>query len=805
MRIPLNWLKEYIDIKIAPEKLADKFTMSGTEVEILKSGLDIDDKVVVGEVLEVKKHPNADRLSIAKVRVSNSKQKTANSKLQIVCGGTNLEVGQKVPVATIGAVIGDFDIKEAELRGAKSHGMICSESELGISDDATGEIMVLGADAKIGAKVKDIIGKGETILEAEITPNRGDCLSMIGIARDLSAVLKTPVKLPKVKFVETKQKASDYVKVEVKNPELCSRYMLRVIKIEKNGQAPKWMKERLESAGMRSLSALVDITNYVMLEYGQPLHAFDYDKIRDSGKTKKFIVRRGNEGEKLKTLDGIERVLTKNDIVISDSKGPIATPVMGGENSGSDEKTKIIILESATFDKTSVRKTAQRLALRSESSNRFEKGIPMHLNEIAIDMAAELIQKICGGEILKGRVDIQRKGASDLWVDLRTSRIESFIGEKISMSEATGILKRLGFETSTKNDTIKVKVPWWRLDVSIEEDLLEEIARIYGYDHIPSTLPGGKLPGTFENEKLKGIEKTRDVLCKLGFSEVYNYSFVSEKDLSNIGIDKKDALRIGNPISNEHEYMRPTLFPSILRNVSKNQNNSEELKIFEAANIYIPNGKNLPTEKIKVAGALYGGEYGGIKYKEGKDFYALKGAIGVLLKGMGAYNFKVELKNIEDKKYETGTGADISVQGKSVCRFGEITKEVRNYFDIKKRCIVFEIDLDVLLSFADKQTYFVPIPKYPSIKRDLSFVVDKAISVQKLVEIAGLSEAKHMQNIKVSDVYYGKELGENKKSITISLEFLSDERTLEDKEADVESTKIVQKIKQKLKGEIRDV
>ena len=590
MRIPLSWLKEYVDVKVSAKELSDKLTMSGTENEILRAEKGSFEGVIVGEIKEIIKHPNADRLQVTKTSIGKE-------TLQIVCGASNIEVGQKVPIALVGTQIGEFEVKEVEIRGVKSHGMLSSEAELGISDEHTG-IMILDPRVKTGEDLASALNIGDTTLEAEITPNRGDCLSMIGIAREVAVVTGQKVRFPEVKITEVKEKTSDVVSVDIKDKELCRRYVARVIKDIKIDPSPKWMQDRLAASGVRPINNIVDVTNYVMLEMGQPLHAFDADKV-SSGKV---IVRKAKKNEKIKTLDGVERKLDMNDLVISDNEKAIALAgVMGGANSEVTEDTKTVILESANFHPVSVRKTALRLALRSESSSRFEKGLPLTLAEEAADRAAFLLAEIAGGKVLAGKVDAGEKKDRQRKVSLRFGEFESFLGKDISMGRAISILESLGFEVINKNkERVELIVPDWRIDVSIEEDLLEEVARIYGYDKVPSTSPEGALPRYERNKNVEISKEIRDIMTALGFLEVYSYSFTS-KEKANMYRKSNDLVKIINPLSETQEYMRADLLGSMLDVVVKNKNNINNLKIYEIASIYQKKGQGSKEEpKINI-------------------------------------------------------------------------------------------------------------------------------------------------------------------------------------------------------------
>lgn len=970
MRIPIKWLKEYVDFKGSAKELAEVLTMSGTESEIL-SGVVLDQKIIVGEILEINPHPNADKLQVPKVKISSQgpQPKTdgplvqvASSQLDIVCGARNIEVGQKVPVALIGAKLGDFEINEVELRGVKSKGMICSEQELGISDHSEG-IMVLNADAPVGKPLSEVLKSEGDILEAEITPNRGDCLSMIGIAKEVAAVKKSKVKMPEIKLKEAKEKTTDYVSVEVEEKDLCPRYTTRIIKIKENGESPKWMKDRLSEYGIRPISALVDITNYVMVEMGQPLHAFDFDKI-SGGKKKILGVRLAKSGEEIVTLDNIKRKLTKEDLVITDGKKPIAIAgVMGGKETEVDDNTKIVLLESATFDKTSVRKTAQRLTLRSESSSRFEKGMPMPLNPIALDRATQLIAEICNGEVLEGKIDVLNKWIWINHIGLRITKVEEFLGQKIETKEIIDILRRLGFEAekydiakeakshvgkpyafgakykthgteafdcsylsdylysrigkyigytslgqieigtpvndedlkpgdilfvkgiidksvtdhyfmpdgnggyikvATKNypkgvghngvyvgddkviharhyqydrktnkwvkesdkgevveesvdvflknpeylgarryvenldDYIAVTVPWWRLDVSVEEDLMEEVARIYGYNNIKNTLPKGEAPVAAKNQSLEDSNDLKKTLKGFGFTEMINYSFIGKDVFAKLGLDLTEAVQVANPIASDMEYMRTSLIPSLLANLENNQNNFSEIKIFELAKIYLKKNKALPEEKLYLSGVLSGGESSGIRYKEGKNYYLAKGALENLLNDYGVLEFKETKKGT----LQPGRSAELSIGKRNIGFLGEARPDILKKMGIKKSASIFELDLTELFENGKREKSYKSFSRFPGISRDLAFVIDKKIAASDLISEISKVDSKIIQKIEIKDIYEGKELGD-KKSVTVNIYYQAMDRTLSDDEVAKLEEKSIDMVKNRLGGMLR--
>lgn len=927
MRIPFEWLSEYVDLKgITPHELSDALNLTGTENEVISEMKDFPG-VVVGEILEITKHPNADKLQITKTKVGK------NDVRQIVCGATNIEVGQKVPVALPGALIGDFEIKEAELRGVKSQGMLCSEAELGISDDHAG-IMILNPTSKVGEDLGKALSSGGVVLEAELTPNRTDCFSVIGIARESAATMGR--KLKNLSFKTVAETSKKKVAIEVKEKELCPRYITKVVEGIKVQESPKWLQQRLQEAGVRPINNIVDVTNYVMLEWGQPLHAFDESKI--SGK---IVVRKAKSEEVIETLDGVKRKLTTKDLVIADNKKSIAVAgVMGGINSEVTEKTKTIVLEAAVFDGTSVRKTAQRLGIRTEASSRFEKGIPLSLPELAIERAAQLITETAGGKAGKKNEALSQW----IWIQhvgLRLSRLEQFLGIKIPTEEVISIMESLGFtaekfdfkkearkhigkpyvlgarfkthgdmafdcsyltdyvysligrfigytslaqfelgtpvsdedlkpgdvlfvngvidksvtthyfvpdgeggykkielsspkkvghnalyigdgrvvhakhfnydfnkkkwvkgkkaevveedlEIFTQNpeylgarrfvedptDWIAIDVPWWRMDVKIEEDILEEVARIYGLEKIPSAIPSGNLPVFEENKTVNLSEKTRQILTGTGYSEVINYSFISEEELKKVA-DVSGALKIFNPISPQTEYLRTTLSASLLKNVALNQDNYENFNLFEIGAVYLKNKENQPNEIQKLCLASF------VSGKKKIDaFYEIKGALEVLFE---KFNVVAAFKKAEVAYLEKGQTAKIVINGIEIGYIGMTNEKTINDFSLKQPVGIAELDLDKLYSLSDEKISYKPVSRYPGATRDLSLVFDKKVNAEEIM--ASVKNNGILLLSEITDIY---ELAEGEKSVTIRLRFGSPERTLSEAE-------ISEKVEQVLK------
>lgn len=943
MKIPIEWLGEYVDIKgLSDEEVSLALTMTGTENEIAKD-LGTFENIVVGEIKEIEKHSNADKLQVTKTDVGKSN----GGVLQIVCGATNIEVGQKVPVALIGAKIGDFEITKANLRGVESNGMLCSESELGISDDHSG-IMILDARAKVGEALGKALNVGGAVLEAEITPNRSDCLSVIGNAREAAAALNRSLKKPN--YQKSEVKSTKTLKVEVKEKELCPRYIAKMVEGVKIGPSPKWMQDRLSAVGIRPINNVVDVTNYVMMEWGQPLHAFDANKI--SGK---IIIRKAKAGEELVTLDGEKRKLTANDIVIADEKKAIGLAgVMGGLNSEVTEKTTTVVLEAAVFDRTSIRKTAQRLGLRSEASNRFEKGIPLGLPEITIERAAELLEEISKEKKEKSE-EIVKVGANTdvlskwIWVQhvgMRLSAMEQFMGIKIPENKVIEILKSLGFEVEkfdikkearrhvgkpyvmgasfkthgdmafdcsyltdyiysrigkfigytslaqyklgkpvkvnelqpgdvlfvngvieksvtdhyyipdgkggyekvelekpervghnaiyigdgrivhakhydydmkakkwvkgskaevvednlevfTKNpefigarrfidnpnDWLAITVPWWRLDVAIEEDIFEEIGRIYGYNNFPSSLPKGEAPLFEENQSAKVGKEIKDILVGAGFNEVYNYSFVSEKALKITGTDPKKAIRVANPISPEQEYMRTNLACSLLSDALVNKDNFSSFKIFEVASVYIP-GKNKLPEEIQTLGMLVKSE----KKEKAAAFFELKGALELLAQ---KYRTLFEFKPTTIDYLEKGHTAEVLIRNKRVGYLGVVSEKTKHDFGIIFDVAVAEINLPELIAILSPEITYTPISKFPTAERDINLLFDKKLTVAEIKKAIEVKKPANLISFEIKDIYEGGNLSGNQKSVTIGMTFGSSEKTLGEAEISASQQEVI--------------
>lgn len=777
MRVPVDWLKEYVDFDLPVEKLAEKLTLSGSEVDEIHKAAEFKN-IVVGEILEIQKHPNADKLHICQIDVGEKKPR------QIICGSLfTVNVGDKVPVALAPTKVGDLKIEKSKLRGVESYGMICSDQELGIEDSG---LTFFDKKTKNGTDINKIFG-GEAVLDIDLTPNRTDCYSMVGMARETAAILDKKSKIIEPKAVKTD--SNQKIKVEVKEKGLCKRYVSKVIEGVTIAPSPDWMQKRLIAAGVRPINNIVDVTNYVMLEWGQPLHAFDLNKISGN----KIIVQRAKDGERMETLDDVLRTFNSKDFLIADDKEPIAAAgVMGGASSEVSNKTKNIVLEAANFDAISIRKTAQRLKLRSESSSRFEKGLPLKLQIIAIERAAELILEIAGGNA-GPNVDIYSQKEATKSVKMSISRLEKFVGIKIPEEKINSILKSLGFELAKSGDIITAKVPWWRLDISIPEDLYEEIARIYGYDNMPSTLPEGELPSPEENKKLEMISKIKGTLFGAGFTEVINYSFTSKKTLDFLGNTEK-ALKISNPISPEWEYMRTEIVSSLLQNVKINEDGYEKIRIFEVGNVYIKSEVSVEEKNI-FAIALNS------KNKNGEGFFLLKGVLELLFDklNVGKLNLKAENLNL----LEDGRSASISTGRENIGVMGKVSEETKRFFGIKDNVYVAQIDINSLLKDYSNIKKYQEFSRFPTAERDLTFIFEEETKVLEIEQNISSLPSKIRVKSQIMDVYRGQGLEKNEKAVTVRFTYQSSERTLEEKEIEDDQKKIIKDIESKLGGKLR--
>ncbi|RKD27292.1 phenylalanyl-tRNA synthetase beta subunit [Caminicella sporogenes DSM 14501] len=797
MLVPVNWLKEYVNIDdISIEELEERLVMSGSKTEcVLKTAREVEG-VVVGKIVEVVKHPNADKLLITKVDVGEN-------VVQIVTGAQNIKEGDIVPVALVGAKLpGGIKIKKGKLRGEVSNGMLCSAEELGFTENVVPKeskngIFILNGEFVLGQDIKKALDLNDYIIEFEITPNRPDCLSMIGMARETAATFKRELKYPAINIVNEIEDINDYISIEVKDKDLCRRYAVRAIKDVKIAPSPMWLQLKLMKAGVRPINNIVDITNYVMLEYGIPLHAFDLDKLCG----KKILVRRAVEGEIIKTLDGVERKLNQNHLVIADSERPVAIAgVMGGEDTEVTESTKTILLECANFNKTSIRNTSRGIGLRTEASSRFEKGIDPNIIQTALNRVCQLIQELNAGKVIKGVIDIYENKLEKKCIKVRPERVNNLIGIKLSTDEMIDILSRLELEVKEKENVLEVVVPTFRQDLQQEIDFVEEVARIYGYDIINSTLPKGAVWGAKTNAQ--EIESyTKNILYSLGFNEISTYSFVGPKSLDMIKIPEESFLRrtvkLINPLGEEYSIMRTTLIPSMMEVLTKNINrNVKQAFAFEIGRVFIPHEvpvKTLPIEKKVLTMGMYGDDV---------DFFDLKGAVCTIFERLGIkdYEFIPEKNHLT---FHPGRCATIVYGNHILGNLGEIHPDVIENYGIDNRIYVADIDFDMILGLTRLDRVYKPLPKYPSTSRDMALVVKEEVYAKDIEDIIRENGGKILEKYRLFDVYRGKQIPDGYKSMAYSLTFRALDRTLTDEEVNKVYDKILKELMEKLNAKLR--
>ncbi len=772
MNLSKKWLNDYVKIDVPPREYSHELTMSGSKVEKYEIEGEEIKNVVVGKVLEIERHPDADKLVVCKIDVAK------DAPVQIVTGATNVVVGAIVPVALHKSVLpGGKKITKGNLRGVKSEGMLCSLSELNLSVNdfpyaLEDGIFLIEEECEIGQDICSAIGLNDTIFEFEITSNRADCMSVIGLARETAATYRLPleVKAPVVKG--SGDNAENYLSVEVQNTELCKRYSAKIVKNVKIEPSPLWLRERLRASGVRPINNLVDITNYVMLEYGHPLHAFDLKYINDN----KIVVRNAKAGETMMTLDGVERTFDESMLLICDSKGPVAVAgVMGGEFSGIMEDTTTVVFESAAFDGANVRMTAKTLGMRTDSSARFEKGLSPQNTYNAIMRACELVEILGAGEVCDGMIDVDNSDKTPVRVKFEPEWTNKFLGINVTKEDMIKYLVSLGFEL----DGDDIVVPYFRNDIEHKADIAEEIARIYGYNNIPTTTLSGVACG-----KKSDLEKFEDVVNEtmrsLGCYEIMTYSFISPKYYDKIMLpqdcEERKSVTILNPLGEDTSVMRTTTIPSMLEIISRNYNNrNPEFWSYEVGIEYIPTKENeLPIEKKKLTMGLYGNT---------ADFYTLKGMVEVLLDKLQIVDW--DIKACTDRAvFHSGRCAVIEKDGVKIGILGEISPMVTENYGIGTKTYVAKLDMKNLFELQNAEKTYKHLPKYPASTRDLSLICDEKLPIISIEKAIKSSVGKILESVELFDVYQGEQIEKGKKSVSYSLVLRSQDATLTDEEAD---------------------
>lgn len=794
MLVPLKWIRDYVDIDIDTQEFADMMTMTGSKVEKVDFFGKETNGVEVCKILEIEQHPDADRLKVTKVEVANGEI------LQIVTNATNIKVGDYVPVARIGAVLpGDFKIKKGKLRGVLSEGMFCGAEELTIpsafvEDHKKDGIYILDHQDsfELGMDVRDVLGINDALIEFEITSNRPDCRSIIGIAREAAVTLGKELKYPEIKVQACDEEMSFEIDIQT---DLCKRYCGRVVKDVKVGPSPYWMQRKLIEAGMRPISNIVDITNYVMLELGQPLHAFDLDDI----KYNKMTVKMAEEGEKFTTLDGVERTLTSDMLVIGNQDKTLdLAGIMGGENSEIKDTTTSIFIEGASFAKENIRATSKKLGLRTEASSRFEKGIDINLAEEAVNRACQLIEELGCGTVLNGMLDYYPQKEEVQKVTVNPVRINKLLGVNVPMDQFINILESLEFKCNlVSSEVLELEVPTFRLDITEDADILEEIARIYGYDNIPSASLEGNATAGVKTEKQKFIDNVKSNSIACGLNEILTYSFVSPRGVDKINLpaddEKRNFVKIMNPLGEETSVMRTTLIPNMLDVISTNISHKvEEVSAFECGNTFIPQ-EGLPIETKKYCVGMYGKEV---------DFFVLKGVIESVLNNVGLKGYEIEPETT-NLTFHPGRCAKIVYNNIYIGTFGELHPDVIENYNLGQRVYVAEINIDTVFENLNLTKSYNPLPKYPSTSRDIALIVKDEVFVKQIEDIIKANGEDLVESYKLFDVYKGAQIEEGHKSIAYSITYRSKDKTLTDEDVAKVHEKILSELSEKLNANLR--
>ena len=807
MQISLKWLSQYVDLP-SPEALAKGLTAVGLEVEAIERTGQGLAGVVVARVLATEKHPNAEKLSVTSV------DRGEGAPVQVVCGARNYAVGDLVPLATVGTTLpGGVKIEKARLRGVESFGMLCSARELGLDADASG-LLILPKDLAPGTPIAEALGLEDVLLEVNVTPNRPDCLSHIGIAREVAALLGQPVRAPATVVQEAGEPAARAVQVRIEAPDRCARYAARVVEGVRIGPSPAWLARRLEACGVRSISNVVDATNFVLLELGHPLHAFDLDKVAGA----EIVVRTARPGERITTLDGKERLLEESDLLIADrDRGSALAGVMGGGDSEISQGTTRVLLESAWFAPGSIRRTSRRQGLKSEASYRFERGADPGMVLPALDRCAALIAELAGGTVRPGVVDRVARPATQGQVRLRWTRPAELLGMAVPREEARRVLLGLGFgELAADEEGATFSVPSWRVDVAIEEDLVEELVRTRGYDAIPETLPAAAVRTPAEGPEAGVVARIREALEAAGFSEAINFSFVAEPDLAPLrydvavgdGTTRALGIALKNPISAELSLMRTSLVPSLLKNAARNRaQRVDDVRLYELARVYHPapveaEGDAPTLEDLRVAGVLLGrrapaGWTGGA---DAVDFYDAKAATEAVLRGLGVAGARWEAGGeawLHPRVAATVRAAD----GERFGWVGELHPRVAEAFDLPRGVLAFELRVEALARHGALVPRYHVIPSLPAVLRDLAVLVAEPVTAEAV--LAAVREEPLVGEATIFDVYRGAPIPAGRKNLALAISYRAAYRTLTDAEAEAAHGRIVARLAARLGAELR--
>ena len=801
MKVSLNWLKDYVEIRIDLKELVHLLTMSGLEVEEATSMGEGFEKVIVAEIHSIQKHPSADRLSLVEA-------KTHQETFSIVCGATNIKEGQKVPLALVGARLPNgIEIKRSKIRDVPSEGMLCSEIELALGQDASG-IMILPSHVPLGMDLGEALGLKDTILDISITPNRPDCLCVIGVAREIAALTHQRMKYPLPSLTDLGEEIHQRTSVTILDQDLCPRYVARMIEGVKIGPSPYWMRNRLEKVGIRSINNVVDVTNYVMMENGQPLHAFDFELLEEG----RIVVRRAKEGEEFVTLDGVKRTLDVEMLMICDGVKPVAIAgVMGGLNSEIKENTRRVLLESAYFNPAGNRRTSKKLGLETEAAYRFGRGIDYGGCLSAANRATQLIQELADGRVVEGVVDAYPIPIKPSPIHLSVTKIHQVLGTEVSAKQVRNYLEDLELEVREEDeDALVVIPPSFRGDLEREIDLIEEVARLDGYEKIPITIPKGP-PSSEERSKEFLIErKAIDTLIYHGYHEVITYSFTSPASWDILGLPPDDPrrqhLRILNPLTEDFSVMRTTLFPGLMETVRYNvSRKNSNLKLFELKKVFLlQGGEKLPKEVKCLAGVAMGFDRDPHWAFSPRpvDFYDIKGCVEDLLDGLQIKEAK--FNKAEDIPYlHPGKASRVVLDHEVLGVLGEVHPQVLGHYEVHGKVYLFEMDFSKMVKWAGEERRFQSLPKFPAVYRDLSVVVDKALEAERVVETIQTFRQPFVEEVTLFDIYQGPPIPEGKKGISYRIRYQANDRTLTDEEVNQYHEKILSRLKEVFQLDLR--
>ena len=790
MLISLKWLSDYVDCPLPVERIADGLTMAGLEVESFSPRYPQLKNVATARIEEIQPHPNADRLKICVVSGPGGLR-------GIVCGAPNVCVGAIVPLALPGAELPGGSVREVKVRGELSKGMLCSEKDLGLGDDHSG-IWLLPDQSPVGVPLDEALGIKDVLLEIGITPNRGDCLSVVGIAREVAALCKTCLKYPSIAVHDAGPSIETLTSVTLDDPEGCPRYTARLIQGVSIGPSPRWLAEKVEAQGVRSISNIVDVTNYVMMEVGQPLHAFDFNRLRE----RRIVVRKAVPGERFITLDGTERDLPEGAVLICDGAGPVAVGgVMGGLNSEIVPDTRDVLIESAYFDPLSIRRTSRRLGMKTESSYRFERGIDPDGVLRALDRAAELMHEVGGGTVAAGRIDIYPNPIKAPEIVLRVDRTNAFLGTRLSSDEIKEILSRIEMRVEAlDSNRLRVMVPSFRGDITGEVDLAEELARLSGYDKIAVTSPLASVETAVFDPHQRVRGELKSLLVGAGFFEVINYSFISYESIRSLRYSEDDPrmapIRLKNPLSDEQAVMRTTLLPGLLNNARYNfDHRSENFRIFELSKVFLPQKETMLADEVHhVAGIVTGKRTPHVLHSDADvDYTDVKGVVEALCAALRIDDVLFRAESLPPW-LDPGASACVFLKAECVGELGKVHPEVLEAYDLKRTLFAFRLNFDKLFALRGPDPVYKGLPKFPPVPRDIALVADEKLPVEEPLDFIRSLNEPLLVSVEIFDIFRSDQIGAGKKSIGYRLTYRAQDRSLTDEEVNVLHGELVRKL-----------